>query len=100
MDEDREDSYLRQAKESGKLVIGVLVHENQMRRNNMETADALYREIERQGAFPVVLVTNILPPGTKEGMGLEEALAHYISPCADALINTTGMSVKCAGLPG
>lgn len=100
VDEDREDSYLRQAKESGKLVIGVLVHENQMRRNNMETADALYREIERQGAFPVVLVTNILPPGTKEGMGLEEALAHYISPCADALINTTGMSVSVLASPG
>lgn len=95
-----EDAYLKRAVESGKLVLGVLIHEHHLMRNDMDTADALYREIEAQGAFPILLVTNILPPDTKKGLGLTEALAHYLTPYADAVINTTGMSISVLSSPG
>ena len=94
------EDYLRKAKESGKIVIAVIVHEHLLKRKNMEVPEALYGEIQKKGCFPLVLVTNILPPGTKLGYSFEEALAHYITPYADVVINTTGMSVSVLAFPG
>ena len=94
------EEYLERAAETEKLVIAVIVHEHLLKRNNMEMPDALYEKIIQKGAFPLMLVTNILPPDTTLGYSFEDALAHYITPYADAVINTTGMSVSVLAFPG
>lgn len=99
-----EATYLHSLELSAKPRIGVIIHEHHMRRGDMHLADALHDAILQYGGHPVVLVTNILPPGEGDGLGFEEALERYFMkgghPFVKAIINTTGMSVSILSSPG
>ena len=102
-----EPAYLKAARDSGKPIVGVLVHEIFRRRDDMAMPDALYQEILDQGGFPVMLVTAIYSAedAARAGCkGFEEALRGYFMydgrPMADVIINTMGLSLSILSSPG
>ncbi|MCL1912407.1 MAG: cobaltochelatase subunit CobN [Eubacteriaceae bacterium] len=98
------DRYLDAAKASGKLKVGVLVHEHKLRGEDMSTTDAIYEGLIDAGAFPIVLVSNVIPPENTEEYPLAQALERFFmedgKPIINTLVNTTGMSVTVLSSPG
>ncbi|MCL2045375.1 MAG: cobaltochelatase subunit CobN [Oscillospiraceae bacterium] len=98
-----EEAYLKMARESSKPRIGVLVHENQLKKNDMRAFDALHDALFRCGAQPIVLVTNLAPSPHSKSLSFSDALRHYFTqdgyPIVDAIINTLGFSVSVLSQP-
>jgi cobaltochelatase CobN len=87
-----EEAYLASIKQSGRSVIGVLIHENHRRNDDMAIADALFKAISATGCAPLILVTGINPAFEDR---LNTTMAY-----ADVIINTTGMSLSILSSPG
>jgi cobaltochelatase CobN len=87
-----EAAYLSEIKNSGKLIVGVIIHEHHRRDDDMAIAGALFKAIAENGGAPLILVTGIDP-------ALEARLKKYMAH-ADVIINTTGMSISILSSPG
>ena len=102
-----EQAYLQAACDSGRPVVGVIVHEFLRRKGDMAMPDALYREILDRGGYPVMLVTAIYSAAdaARAGcVGFEDALRNYFTydgaASVDVIINTAGMSLSILCSPG
>jgi len=98
-----EEAYLKAVRDPSKPRVGVIIHENQMKKKDMAVANALHDELVRTGALPVVLVTNLVPPVKSDSLNFSDALRHYFTdggePMVDVLINTMGFSVSVLSSP-
>ncbi|MCL1803827.1 MAG: cobaltochelatase subunit CobN [Eubacteriaceae bacterium] len=98
-----EEAYLSLARDPSKLRVGVIIHENQMKKNDMRVAGSLHDTLVQVGAQPIVLVTNVVPSKHPQTLDFKEALLHYFTeggkPAVDAIINTMGFSVSVLSQP-
>ncbi|MFA8433375.1 MAG: cobaltochelatase subunit CobN [Marinifilaceae bacterium] len=98
------DNYFKEVAASDKPVIGVLFHAQFFHTGNVAHIEAIKKEIEDQGAIPLVCYTgvSVQPELGRKGVQwlIDEVLIQNGRPVVDAIINTLGYSQTILGNPG
>lgn len=99
-----DEEYLRNAAESGRPVVGILIHFHSIQSENMEHIDCLIDAVRRNGCTPLAVYSNIMPSSDGSYGGLRDALKRYMvleqKSVPQSVIVTTGHSLSILSAPG
>lgn len=102
-DEDRKQ-YLKEIQEADQPVIGVLFHSQFYQNGNVAHIETIKKEIEKQGAIPLICYSGVSAQKEleREGVGyiLNEIFSLNNKPVVDSVINTLGYSQSIMSNPG
>lgn len=100
----RIETALEQAKASQKPVVGILLYSRLVQENNLAHIDALIREVENQGAYPLAVFSASAPNPTIGGLGFQWVVDHIFTTAGttnvDVIINTMSHSQSILSDPG
>ncbi|MBC3887892.1 cobaltochelatase subunit CobN [Acetobacterium paludosum] len=98
------EAALREAKESGKPVVGILFYSRLIHENNLEHIDALIKEVENQGGYPLAVYSSSAPKPTIGCRGFQWVVDHVFTAVGknnvDVIINTMSHSQSILSDPG
>lgn len=96
--------YLARGKKSGKPVIGILFYSRYMHDNDTAHIDALIKEVESLGAYPIAIYSTSAPNPSIGCKGFKWVVDNILMMDGirqvDAIINTMGFSQSVLSSPG
>lgn len=99
-----DEDYLRQIRQTGKPVIGVIIHLSSIRTGNLAHIDCMVDEIRKADCIPLCMFSNVIPSSNKSCGGLRAALRRYMmldgESVPQAVIVTTGHALSVLSAPG
>jgi len=103
-DTECEEDYLTRVRNSGKLVVGIIMNVMLIQKNDLAHIDALIRGIRKQGAVPLCVYSDMMPDQELGCEGIRAALERCMifngRPIVDVIINTTAFSLSILSDPG
>lgn len=99
-----EEAYIKRIVESGKPVIGILMHFHSVQTEDTAHLDSLLEIVKAHGCEPLPVYTNVMPSSDGSYGGLRAALKRYMrfegKTAVHAVIVTTGHSLSILSAPG
>lgn len=103
LDEEQEKAYLKEAEETDKTVVGLLLVRGYIHSGNTKAIDALIEELDRQGAYPLPIFSSLSADSENPQTGIRYSLEKYFCPngkkVVDCIMSTTLFSLTNAGYP-
>lgn len=99
-----EKAYLDKVRRGKKPVIGIIIIQMLIEKNDLLPIDSLIRSIRKQGAVPLCIYSDMAPDKELGCAGIRAALEKYMmfdgKPIVDSIINIAGFSLSILADPG